>query len=693
MTGDADPGSGSDPDSTPAAADSAGSRAGDGGDAGPSASEPRTRRADGTPGDAPSVRARLDDVRARLDGAFGTGPTRVTRAVLVVTALALLVRVVGLGARILHWDEGRVGYWILRFHETGELVYRPIVHGPLLFVVNDVLFGLLPPSDFLARLPVAVVGGLFPLLALVVRDRFRGDETVALAVALAASPLLVYYSRFMRNDVLVAAFAAAALAFVVRAVDRGDARALYPAGAALALAFGAKENALLYLACYAGAAVVVLDARLLRRVAAGRPVGSVLRTDWPRTTARRLARFAPDGTPTRPPTRADGGRGAASGSAGPGGSPAAPTGDRVLADGVRAGAVRLGAHLLGALALAVALLTFLYAPRPDLWTALADPARLPGVVDEALLGSARSFAEGWLGTSHQSHDYLPFLYGFLETLAWGAPGVLVCAAVGFVVDSYVAGDRRDVVVFATAWAAASVVGYPVATDIEAPWAVVHAVVPLAVPAAVGLAFLVREARSLLPAREEDGPLADADRRRLAVAGLLLAASAGGVVVANADYLDSTASDDRLVLQYAQAETAMKPAVHDAMTVAAANDGVDVLFVGSRLGDRTYLHVENESSLARPPPGGPAWHTRLPLPWYFERAGARTTSSAPETATAEALADPPPVVVAMSWDAEDVAGELDGYAAHRHRFKLWNEEVVVFVREDAPREPVAGVPVR
>jgi hypothetical protein len=48
---------------------------------------------------------------------------------------------------------------------------------------------------------------------------------------------------------------------------------------------------------------------------------------------------------------------------------------------------------------------------------------------------------------------------------------------------------------------------------------------------------------------------------------------------------------------------------------------------------------------------------------------------------------------MSWDAEDVAGELDGYAAHRHRFKLWNEEVVVFVREDAPREPVAGVPVR
>ncbi|MFB6256868.1 MAG: hypothetical protein ABEH58_09130, partial [Haloplanus sp.] len=41
---------------------------------------------------------------------------RTLRAVLATTALALAVRLVGLGARIFHWDEGRVGYWILRYH-------------------------------------------------------------------------------------------------------------------------------------------------------------------------------------------------------------------------------------------------------------------------------------------------------------------------------------------------------------------------------------------------------------------------------------------------------------------------------------------------------------------------------------------------------------------------------------------------
>ena len=68
---------------------------------------------------------------------------RVVVAVAAATLLALLVRFAFLGDRVFHWDEGRVGYWILQYQATGEWEYRAIVHGPFLFHVNEFLFGVL----------------------------------------------------------------------------------------------------------------------------------------------------------------------------------------------------------------------------------------------------------------------------------------------------------------------------------------------------------------------------------------------------------------------------------------------------------------------------------------------------------------------------------------------------------------------
>ena len=107
------------------------------------------------------------------DHAARTSLDRTTLAVLAIAALALLARLVFLGERVAHWDEGRVGYDILRYVATGAWEYRPIVHGPFLPQVNRFVFELLGASDFTARLVVAVVGGLFPLSALLFRERLR----------------------------------------------------------------------------------------------------------------------------------------------------------------------------------------------------------------------------------------------------------------------------------------------------------------------------------------------------------------------------------------------------------------------------------------------------------------------------------------------------------------------------------------
>ena len=77
------------------------------------------------------------------------------RTVLTVaglTFLSLLVRLAFLGDRVAHFDEGRVAYWILEYSETGVLFYRPIIHGPLLHLLNGSLFGLFGPTDFVMRL-------------------------------------------------------------------------------------------------------------------------------------------------------------------------------------------------------------------------------------------------------------------------------------------------------------------------------------------------------------------------------------------------------------------------------------------------------------------------------------------------------------------------------------------------------------
>jgi uncharacterized protein (TIGR03663 family) len=75
---------------------------------------------------------------------------------------------------------------------------------------------------------------------------------IALALFFASDPILVYYSRFMRNDVLLAAFAVAGVGLFVRLIDTGRRRYLYAGVAAFALAFTTKENAVVYVVTLAG---------------------------------------------------------------------------------------------------------------------------------------------------------------------------------------------------------------------------------------------------------------------------------------------------------------------------------------------------------------------------------------------------------------------------------------------------------
>jgi len=503
--------------------------------------------------------------------------TRLARpvpAVAAVTVLALLARLWALGWRVFHQDEGRVGGWILRYMETGAWEYRPIIHGPFIPHVNGVLFSWFGASDFLARFPMALVGGLLPLTALLLRERLRDSEVVALAVFLAANPLLLYYSRFMRNDMLIAAFMFAAVAFAVRAYDGERPLLLVPAALAFALAFTTKENALAYPISWVGAGVLVFDARVLLARERGTDVLAAARERVGELDAARLRGFV------------------------------------VAAVG-------------GLFVFAGTFLAF-YAPLPV--TSLADAltGATVGVWDKL---------DTWLSAGMRDHAYIPYFAYYAKVLAYTSLPLTAFAAAGFLADRYGGNDTRGFVGFCFFWGLSGLFGYPLITDITAPWSTLNVVVPLAVPAAVGLAGLWRLTRRAYERRDRPGTVGFA----LGAATLVLAAAVGGGVAAETSYLNPQSPDigeDGVMVQYAQPAGEMQPVLRSIEREAPANAGTDVLYYGELLSDD---EVWDED----PPP---AWFDRLPLPWYTEKANATVDDTTNATVACETDA---PVIIALN----------------------------------------------
>jgi uncharacterized protein (TIGR03663 family) len=533
---------------------------------------------------------------------------RVPLAVLGIVALAAAARLVALEARVAHWDEARVGWWILQYAATGTYEYYPILHGPFLFHVNRWVFSVLGPSDLAARLVVAVAGSLLPLTALALHGRLDAAETVALAALLAADPVLLYHSRFMRNDVLVAAFSFAAFALLVASHDTGRVRYAVAAAPVLALAFATKENAILYVLCWVGAAVLAG----VYRERAGAPWrdlrGHARATAFVAGSHRRTAWLA-----------------------------------------VR----RHPAALLASVAAFLGVIVVFYAPRggdgPTLGAALADPWLWPAVVGAATLTPARKLVDLWLLGDLGGGAYPWFLLLLVIVLVVPSLAVVALAAVGVRREHP---RPRPLVTLAAAWALLSLLGYPLAVDLVGGWTSVHVVVPLTVPAAVGLVALARRARSALAAARR-GVTPGRPGRRAALALLVL--SAHVVAVGGLTSYWAPGHAENALAQPAQPDEDLKPTVEAAVAVARANEGLDVAYYGAYW----------DGGVQR----------RFPLAWYFRAAdhGApadRRVRTAVVTDRAALEDDAPPVVVALSYQRGTIADALDGYECFAHELDHW-----------------------
>jgi len=542
------------------------------------------------------------------------GIDRTVLAVAVVVALALVARLAFLDGRPFHWSEGRVGYWTLRYLDTGAYSYRPAAGGPVVYLGTRWAIALLGTSDAAARSAVALVGGLLPATALLFRGPLRDDETVALSALLAGSPLLVYYSRFLRGDVLSAAFGLVVVGGLVRHRTTGARRPIYLSAAAIVLALGSSGFAVVYLPLWLVAGTLVVDEARVEGIPAAAHARLAAGVAWLRAESTTLARAL-----------------------------FVFLGVALLVFAPRGGGTDPGLWNLRTLPAAVA---FAFVEAPERFVSLRFAARLTPPAD--------------------GNSFLPAVAGYVRTLAATAWPALVFGLVGFLRDRY-SDDARGVVAFGAYAAGLGLLAFPIASmDVE-PWTAVHVVPLLALPGAVGLAWLARALRSR----------AHASDPAWIVAALLVASAGVAGYGATAAGVYASPEPGSGFSQFAQPSDDIDPMLAAADAAIAdddGSDGADVAYVGDR------LYTDREYPL---PPiavaDRDAWGARLPLQWYFERIGAERTSV--RTAAEFGADAPPPVVVTTPDRRVTVNTNLgDGYRQYDVRLGLWNRQIVVFVEQ-------------
>jgi len=160
-----------------------------------------------------------------------------------VVATALGMRLWDLGSRAMHHDESLHALYAHNLSVGTGYVHDPMMHGPFQMEATAGIFLAFGDSDFTARLLYAVAGTVLVGLPILLRSRLGRVGAVMVSAMLAFSPAMLYFSRFARNDILMALWTLGLVICLWRYLDEGRDRYLYVAAALLALTFATKESA------------------------------------------------------------------------------------------------------------------------------------------------------------------------------------------------------------------------------------------------------------------------------------------------------------------------------------------------------------------------------------------------------------------------------------------------------------------
>ena len=164
-------------------------------------------------------------------------------AILALLTAALVTRLWDLGGRALHYDEILHAWYSWLYAEGGGYAHNPLTHGPLLYHVGAATYKTMGSSEFAARLTPALFGAALVVMPWLFRKELGRYGALTASLFLLASPTVLYFARFMRNDIYMAVWAVALLAVAMRYMERPRPWMLFAWAALWALTFASKESA------------------------------------------------------------------------------------------------------------------------------------------------------------------------------------------------------------------------------------------------------------------------------------------------------------------------------------------------------------------------------------------------------------------------------------------------------------------
>ena len=167
-------------------------------------------------------------------------------AYLAILFAALASRFWNLGARAMSWDECSHGLFSYYLYSGSGYTHDPMMHGPFLYHANALVFFLLGDTDFTVRVVPALFGVFLVMSPLLLRRWLGRAGTLLASLLLLVSPSILFYSRYIRNDVYMAVWMVLLLSALLHFLESHRPRWFHLAAAVLMLSLATKENAYLF---------------------------------------------------------------------------------------------------------------------------------------------------------------------------------------------------------------------------------------------------------------------------------------------------------------------------------------------------------------------------------------------------------------------------------------------------------------
>ena len=171
---------------------------------------------------------------------------------------AIVSRFYLLGARVMSHDESLHTQFSYQFYNGEGFSHTPLMHGPFLFHITALSYWLFGPTDFTARLPVALFGIFLVISPYFFRSWIGKIGALFTSFLFLISPFILYYSRYIRHDIYVIVFAVVTVLGIWYYLRDRQEKYLWLFAAALSLMFATKEVAFIYVAVFGSWLVIRL---------------------------------------------------------------------------------------------------------------------------------------------------------------------------------------------------------------------------------------------------------------------------------------------------------------------------------------------------------------------------------------------------------------------------------------------------